>query len=189
MWGFGSHTILRHGLVVALGMCTLWEGGRTVYLSWWLQRHSFPQVIIIGATLLVLPAKGLSSYRSGNTWKEPWLMGYNFLSCLIQALIGSAPMFASPRRLPEGERALWLSNAVLPEDPWHNWEILWTGWDTGAVPLLKSTEGWAEVVGGSLQILRGMAFAVFLNLSLQTVKESLLSCLDLTQAELCAFVC
>lgn len=77
--------------------------------------------MIIGARLPVLPAKGLSSHRSGNTWKEPWLMGYNFFSSLIQALIGSAPMFSSPHRLAEGERALWVSDKVLPDD---NWEQL-----------------------------------------------------------------
>lgn len=59
-------------------------------------------------------------------------------------------------------------------------EMLWRGRATDAVLLLESTEGWAEVVGGSLQTLRGTAFAVFLNLSLQTAKESLLCCLDPT---------
>lgn len=55
--------------------------------------------------------------------------------------------------------------------PLTHWETLWRGWDTDAVPLLESTEERAEVVGGYLQTLRGMAFAVFLNLSLQTVKR------------------
>lgn len=59
-------------------------------------------------------------------------------------------------------------------------EILWRGRATDAVLLLESMEGRAEVLGGYRQTLRGMAFAVFLNLALQTVKESLLCCLDPT---------
>lgn len=128
----------------------------------------FPQVIIIGARLLVLPAKGLSSHRAGSTWKEPWLMGYNFFSCLIQALIGSAPMFSSPHRLAEGERALWFSDTVLLAD---NWEQLRdtverAGWCSCPFLGWSPWKGWCEVIQGYLQILRGMAFEVFSNLSL-----------------------
>lgn len=97
------------------GLCSS-PGGSSIFLS-----PAPHPVMIIGARLPVLPAKGLSSHRSGNTWKEPWLMGYNFFSCLIWALIGSAPMFSSPHRLAEGERALWVSNKVLPDC---NWEPL-----------------------------------------------------------------
>jgi len=43
-------------------------------------------------------------------------MGYNFFCSLIEALIGSAPMFSSPHRLAVGERALWVSDKVLPDD-------------------------------------------------------------------------
>lgn len=46
--GFGSHTILRPGLVVALGICTLQGGGRTALLSWG-SASSLPQELLTGA--------------------------------------------------------------------------------------------------------------------------------------------
>lgn len=135
----------------------------------------FPQVIIIGARLPVLAARGLSSYRSGNTWKEPWLTGYNFFSCLIEAPIGLAPMFPSPHRLAEGERALWFSHKVLPSDSWEQSRD--TMERSGCCPCSlaevsgKDNQGWHRGIFRPFEVWHVKSFQIFLS----KPSESLLS--------------
>lgn len=139
----------------------------------------FPPVMIIGAGLPVLPAKGLSSHRSGNTWKEPWLMGYNFFCSLIEALIGSAPMFSSPHRLAVGERALWVSDKVLPDDNWEQLRDAVSRLGRCSCSFAKVSGeddlGWHQGVFRSLEVWHLKSFKSFFT---NYPRESLLSCIS-----------